>query len=80
MSEEAATSELTNKHQVTIPPSVRKALGLDVGDTVAFDIMPGHGVHLRRADPEAGKLADADEVTRATEPLSDADEKSFRNL
>lgn len=34
-------SKMTRKGQVTIPVAVRKALGLDVGDTVAFVMNDG---------------------------------------
>lgn len=35
-------SKMTRKGQVTIPAEVRKALGLDVGDRVAFVMENGH--------------------------------------
>lgn len=35
-------SKMTRKGQVTIPAEIRKALGLDVGDMVAFVMENGH--------------------------------------
>lgn len=80
MSEQAATSRMTSKHQATIPATVRETLGLKAGDTVAFDILPGHGVHLRKAGPLDIKFVGAVEDTLASEWLSDADEGAFRDL
>ena len=35
-------SKITSKGQVTIPVEVRKALGLDVGDTILFEKIDGN--------------------------------------
>ena len=35
------TSKVTSKHQATIPSIVRKALGIQRGDAVAFEIEDG---------------------------------------
>lgn len=40
--ERRSYSKMTRKGQVTIPAEVRKALGLDVGDRVAFVMENGH--------------------------------------
>ncbi len=40
---------MTSKFQATIPAPVRKELGLKTGDAVAFEIVPGHSVTLRKA-------------------------------
>ncbi|MEO6881898.1 MAG: AbrB/MazE/SpoVT family DNA-binding domain-containing protein [Mycobacteriaceae bacterium] len=37
------TSRITAKGQVTIPVAVRRALNLDVGDEVIFEVDPGPG-------------------------------------
>lgn len=74
------TSRMTSKHQATIPAPVRKALGLKAGDAVAFDILPGHGVHLRKAGPLDMQFTQAVEETLASEWLSDADEDAYRDL
>ncbi len=42
-------STLTDKGQTTVPKSVRKALGLNAGDRIAFHVGEA-GVSLRRAD------------------------------
>ncbi len=36
------TSKITSKGQVIIPVEVRKALGLDVGDTILFEKIDGN--------------------------------------
>ena len=45
-----ASSRLTSKAQTTIPKPVRKALGLNAGDVVVYDIADG-GVTLSKAKP-----------------------------
>jgi AbrB family looped-hinge helix DNA binding protein len=47
---ETETSRLTSKYQATIPAGVRKALNLQAGEAVAFDIEGGE-VRLRKATP-----------------------------
>jgi AbrB family looped-hinge helix DNA binding protein len=80
MHENTATSRLTSKYQTTIPAHVRDALGLEAGDAVAFDIVPGHGVHLRKAGPLDIEFARAVEGTLANEWLSEADAEAYRDL
>ncbi|MDN5870326.1 MAG: type II toxin-antitoxin system PrlF family antitoxin [Nitrococcus sp.] len=80
MSEAPLTSKMTTKHQATIPAAVRKALGLKAGDTVAFDIVPGHGVHVRKAGPLDLGFARALEDTLASEWMSEEDEAAYRDL
>lgn len=80
MTERSTISRMTSKHQATIPAPVRKALGLKAGDGVAFDIVPGHGVHLRKAGPLDTPFAGAVEGTLASEWLSAADEDAYREL
>lgn len=71
---------MTSKHQATIPAPVRKALGLKAGDAVAFEILPEHGVHLRKAGPLDMNFARALEGTLASEWLSKTDEEAYREL
>ncbi|MHB8425530.1 MAG: AbrB/MazE/SpoVT family DNA-binding domain-containing protein [Gammaproteobacteria bacterium] len=71
---------MTSKHQATIPAPVRKALGLKAGDAVAFEILPGHGVHLRKAGPLDMNFARALEGTLASEWLSETDAEAYREL
>lgn len=80
MSEASLTSKMTSKYQATIPAAVRKVLGLESGDTVAFDIVPGHGVHLRKAGPLDLGFARALEDTLASEWMSKEDEAAYREL
>lgn len=44
-------STITEKGQTTVPSSVRKALGLNKGDKIAFRVGRS-GVSVRRAEPE----------------------------
>lgn len=80
MAEQITTSRMTSKHQATIPAPVRKALDLKAGDAVAFDILPGHGVHLRKAGPLDMNFTRAVEGALASEWLSPGDEEAYRDL
>lgn len=73
-----ATSKLTSKYQATIPARVRKVLGLDQGDSVAF-VIEGDKVLLRRATPLDREFAKALEGT-LEEWLSPNDEEAYRDL
>ena len=44
-----AVSKLTSKYQTTVPAAVRAALGLQKGDTVAFEIGEDGVVTVRKA-------------------------------
>lgn len=48
------SGKVTAKHQVTVPPDVRKALGIKPGDAVSFAVEDGYAV-LRKID--AAELA-----------------------
>lgn len=54
-----ARSKVTSSGQVTIPKSIREALGLEEGDYVIFDRVP-EGILLR---PKKVRLFDPDELT-----------------
>ena len=73
-----ASSKLTSKYQATIPADVRKALGLQAGDTVAFDIEDGR-VTVRKIQP-----TDLDYLRGIEESLSEwaseADEAAYGDL
>ena len=43
-------STLTSKGQVTLPKSIRQALGVDVGSKIAFDLREDGGIIVTRAD------------------------------
>ena len=47
---QTTTSKLTKKYQATVPEAVRKKLGLDAGDIIAFDI-DNDTIKLRKARP-----------------------------
>lgn len=75
--ERRSYSKMTRKGQVTIPAEVRKALGLDVGDRVAFVMENGHvrvepaGSVVERTagimKPKGRKVLSARELRRAAE-------------
>ena len=44
-----AVSKLTSKYQTTVPAAVRAALGLQKGDTVAFEIGEDGVITVRKA-------------------------------
>ncbi len=73
-----ATSRLTEKYQATIPLSVRRALKLVKGDSVAFEIRRGT-VMLRRATPIDLQFAKAVSAT-LSEWNSQADEDAYATL
>lgn len=73
-----ATSRITRKYQATIPRPVRKALGLEAGDAIAFDVENGT-VRLRKAGPVDIAFARAVEAT-LDEWNSPDDEAAYRDL
>lgn len=44
----SASSKITSKNQTTVPTPVRKALGLDVGDKIRFEILDGGRVEISK--------------------------------
>ncbi len=79
MSKQTTTRRMTSKYQATIPPSVRRVLGLQAGNTVAFEIESGR-VRLRKAGLLDIHFARAVEGTLASEWLSTNDEAAYREL
>lgn len=77
--ETAITSKLTSKSQATIPGKIRKILGLQPGDSVAFEIGQGDKVFIRKATPIDFEFALALEGT-LTEWSSENDEEAYRDL
>lgn len=71
-------SKLTAKYQATIPAQVRKKLGLDKGDLLAFEIAENK-VTLRRVTPMDVEYAKALAGT-LTEWNSANDEEAYRGL
>lgn len=80
MRQKVITSKLTSKHQATIPASVRDVLDLHAGDSVAFEIISGGSVRLRKATPFDVEFVRALEGTLASEWLSEADEEAYGGL
>jgi antitoxin PrlF len=73
-----AVSKLTRKYQATIPAPVRRALGLQAGDAIAFDLRAG-AVRLRKARPLDVEFSRALEHTLG-EWNGKADEEAYRGL
>ncbi len=46
-------AKVTSQGRVTIPMMVRRALGIDVGDSVVFEV-DNHGVHVREQHSSTG--------------------------
>ena len=72
------TAKLTAKFQTTVPTGVRKALHLQVGDFIGFEVA-GSEVRLRRATPIDLAFNQALEGTLG-EWSSEQDERAFKNL
>lgn len=77
--ETVITSKLTTKSQATIPGKIRKLLGLNPGDSVAFEIEQGQKVVIRKATPVDFEFAFALEGT-LSEWFSKNDEEAYRDL
>jgi AbrB family looped-hinge helix DNA binding protein len=75
---QTSTSKLTSKYQATIPEPVRRALHLDAGDTIAFDI-ENDQITIRKARPVDLAFTRALEGT-LTEWESSADEEAYHDL
>lgn len=74
------TTKVTGKGQITLPSEIRKALHIEPGDTVAFELLSsGEGAFIRRA-----ALVDFEYMDALTSSLpewsSEEDDKLFRNL
>lgn len=72
------TAKLTSKYQATIPLPVRKALKLQAGDLVGFEI-DGTDIRLKRATPLDIAFAQALTGT-LSEWSSPADDAAFKDL
>lgn len=69
-------SKLTAKSQTTIPQPVRRALHLEPGDEIEYEIVAGQVILTRAARP-----ADSDDPFRTFEEWgSDADEEAYADL
>ncbi len=72
-------SKLTTKSQATIPEKIRKVLGVQPGDSVAFEINENSKVMIRKAIPVDFEFAKALEGT-LSEWLSKNDDEAYRDL
>jgi antitoxin PrlF len=72
-------SKVTSKYQATVPADVRAALGIQAGDTIAWDVKDG--VATMRVVPRGIKGWDALTWHSFSEEwLSSEDEEAFRDL
>lgn len=71
-------SKLSTKGQVTIPADLRKAIGIEPGDIVAYELQ-GKSVKLKRVDPfdAAYHAAVAETLEEWNSP---EDEEAFNDL
>jgi antitoxin PrlF len=74
-----AVSKVTSKHQITVPAAVRKALCLEKGESITFEISDEGVVTLHKAVPLDEAFA------RALQPLlsewdSRDDEEAYSGL
>ena len=72
------TSKLTSKFQATVPTPVRRALQLNAGDLIGFEVQ-GNEVRLRRTTPLDLAFAQALEGT-LVEWSSLQDDEAFKAL
>jgi len=77
--EAVATSKLTTKSQATIPRKIRTILGVQPGDSIAFEVDEKSKVLLRKATPIDLEFAKALEGT-LSEWLSKNDEEAYGEL
>ena len=47
---------LTSKGQITLPKEIRDRLGLDVGSTLDFQVLPDNTITARAVKPDARRL------------------------
>ncbi|HEV7518029.1 MAG TPA: AbrB/MazE/SpoVT family DNA-binding domain-containing protein [Thermoanaerobaculia bacterium] len=65
-------SRVTSKGQVTIPADVRKALAIEQGDDLLFDVAPDQTARLRVIKRQ--RLSDLYGALRATRPFPGKEE------
>lgn len=65
-------SRVTSKGQVTIPADVRKALAIEQGDDLLFDVAPNQTARLRVIKRQ--RLSDLFGALKATRPFPGKDE------
>jgi AbrB family looped-hinge helix DNA binding protein len=75
---QTAISKLTKKYQATVPEAVRKILGLNAGDSIAFEIDKDI-IKLRKASPIDIEFMNA-LVPTLNEWNSQNDEEAYNDL
>jgi AbrB family looped-hinge helix DNA binding protein len=76
---EYETGRLSSKGQTTIPATIRKALALNEGDDLLFELQEGRVV-LRKLEPLDIEYLKSVESSFASEWNSPEDEEAFRDL
>lgn len=71
-------SKLSAKGQITIPGDLRKAIGIEPGDIIAYEL-EGRGIKLKKVDPfdAAYHAAIAETLEERNSP---EDEEAFNDL
>jgi AbrB family looped-hinge helix DNA binding protein len=72
------TSKLSSKNRITLPKTVRVALGVGPGDTIIYEI-EGAAVRIERLEPFDAAFHKALSKT-LSEWASDEDEKAFSDF
>jgi antitoxin PrlF len=67
-----STARVTSKGQVTIPADVRRALKIDQGDDLVFEVTSERSVHLKVLKRQ--RLSDLHGALPATRPFPGKDE------
>lgn len=75
MADESGRSTLRDKGQITLPAAVRKALHVDPGDDVEFEVVAGGAVLMRGL-----KLIPADQAWFWTESWQAGEEQASRDV
>jgi antitoxin PrlF len=75
-----ATSKLTAKAQTTVPRQVREHLGLEPGDSLAYELDAGGAVRLRKLPPVDVAYLRAVQATLSPEWDSPEDDAAYADL
>lgn len=77
------TTTISKGYQITVPSSIRKALGLSPGDSIDFEMERGQVV-LRRAETQEERVrrifAELDELKTEREKRMTPDQKEFAEM
>ncbi|MBX7066927.1 MAG: type II toxin-antitoxin system PrlF family antitoxin [Parachlamydiales bacterium] len=72
-------SRLTSKYQATIPKEIRKALHLEKGDKILYELLPDDTVVIRKNHPLDVEYFESLNQTM-NEWESEEDEQAYKNL